>query len=141
MTNSSNPFRLNKPCADCPFRKDKYFHLAPGRREGIAESLRDGQGFTCHKTLDYNTDDGAPNRTQKSQECVGATGTVMRDGFPHALYQIAERLGLFDPSRLDYESMSLHDTLDEWVAHKPDTHKRTVTTDDDTIEEPEGRER
>lgn len=117
----ANPFGLRGPCADCPFRSDKPFHLGPGRRQEIADGLRAGADFPCHKTIDYTAheDEGRGQRTPGTQWCGGALATIERgDEGPNQSMRIGERLGLYDPSRIDPDA-PVHDGLDEWVAADP----------------------
>lgn len=44
-------YRLVRPCADCPFRADRPFHLRAGRVADIEHGTRI-LPFTCHNTLD-----------------------------------------------------------------------------------------
>ncbi|WP_041430872.1 DUF6283 family protein [Synechococcus sp. PCC 6312] len=42
----------NKPCKDCPFRKDKEgYGLHPKRAREILESIERDSEFTCHETV------------------------------------------------------------------------------------------
>lgn len=110
------PFALRRPCADCPFRSDIEFHLHPDRAVEIADSLRSNEAFNCHRTLDYQ-DDG-PQYVERTNFCAGALKTVLNGGDLryNAPMQIAERLGLFDPSKLQ-EDMPVFGDLDAWVDH------------------------
>lgn len=114
-----NPFGLRGPCADCPFRTDKPFYLGQARREEIADGLRAGADFPCHKTIDYSHDDGG-RRTPGTQFCGGALATIERgDDGPNQGMRIAERLGMYDPSRLDPDA-PVPDGLDAWVDDDPE---------------------
>jgi len=122
------PFGRTHPCSNCPFRSDREFHLAEGRREEIAESLRGDEPFHCHKTLDY-TDEG-PQRVESTVFCAGALKTVENGGERdrNALMQVGERLGLYDPARLQ-EDMPVYGSLDEWIAEAP-SYNRERTEDE-----------
>lgn len=84
------------------------------RREDIADTLREGKTFSCHKTVHY-TDDG-PDSSDAVQ-CFGAAASLHQSGLrPMQAQQIAERLRLVeprDPAALDAAEVL---TLDEWVA-------------------------
>lgn len=67
-----------KPCADCPFRKEPYFHLSEGRREEIADALRAGGRFPCHKTVDYDARENG-GFDSKSVFCAGAMAVMDND--------------------------------------------------------------
>lgn len=90
-------FDLNRPCSDCPFRSDRPFPL---RRAGdILRALTQGnKTFSCHKTVTYTN--RGPRQTEKTQHCAGALLFVKQTGAANQLIQIAERLGLYDPSKL-----------------------------------------
>lgn len=110
------PFALRRPCADCPFRCDVEFYLHPDRAVEIADSLRSDQTFNCHRTLEY-TDDG-PQYVDRTNFCAGALKTVLNGGDLryNAPMQIAERLGVFDPDKLQAD-MPVFEDLDAWVDH------------------------
>lgn len=87
-------FDLRRPCAECPFlRKSSYLSAARGQE--IAEITISGdKTFTCHKTL----------RTKAEQHCAGALIMSERRGRPNAMHQVAERLGIYDPSKLHMDA-------------------------------------
>lgn len=86
-------FNLRTPCPQCPFLKSQGY-LRPERAREIASvTLKGDKTFTCHKTL----------HTQH-QHCAGALVMSEKAGRPNAMHQIAERLGLYDPSRIDMEA-------------------------------------
>ncbi len=88
-------FNLNKPCADCPFRTDIKPYLRAGRAQEITNAvLRENKTFQCHKTLDK----------KMGSHCAGALVLVEKTKKPNAMIQIAERLGIYDPSKLDLDA-------------------------------------
>ena len=70
MTRRSSPCSMTKPCANCPFLKEGYIDLRPGRVRGIVDSIMasDFCGFPCHKTTDF----GTTEQGAKVKECAGA---------------------------------------------------------------------
>lgn len=111
-----DPFRrvlsLKKPCADCPFVVANAFPLAAERREQIAESLRGGKTFSCHKTVEYG--DGEPDAT-KAVRCFGAASVLEKGGDrPMQIEQVARRL-LPDIEPLP-DCNGTYDSLDAFVA-------------------------
>ena len=97
-------FDLTKPCGNCPFRKDRAFGLT---EERVLEILGGGKGhwwpadsFACHKTIDYSKKDSG-RVLSSSQQCAGVMAILLKEGKPNTAMQIAERLKLWDPSRLD----------------------------------------
>lgn len=109
-------FDLRGPCADCPFRTDKPFYLGERRAAEIADSMVDDDApFTCHKTIDYSS--GEPNVTDNGRACAGAMVILEKMGHPNQEMRIAERLGWYDPARLDMDA-PVPDSMDEWVAYQ-----------------------
>jgi len=97
-------FDLVRPCGDCPFRSDLHFGLRPGR---VREILGGGKGskrwwpassFPCHRTINYGDGDVIP---PTAQQCAGVMIILIREGRPNDAMQIAERLRMFDPAKLD----------------------------------------
>lgn len=109
-------FALKKPCADCPFRKDKQaIDLAPGRKEEIIEALLSGDTstFHCHKTVhrsdgrNYN-EEGSYQPVDVSH-CPGAAAVARKCGRDTVMVQVASRLGAIAEDHFD-EALEL--TLD-----------------------------
>jgi hypothetical protein len=98
-------FDLTRPCGNCPFRNDIHFGLRPERVRGI---LGGGKGrdwfpapsFPCHKTIEYTDDDGAIIPAT-AQQCAGVMIILHRENRHNDAMQIAERLGLWDSSKLN----------------------------------------
>lgn len=115
---SKSIYTLKSPCANCPFRNDNPTYLREERAREIAASLRSGSTFYCHKTVDYvedPEDDGTEGRIgSRGRACAGALATMEKEGTPHQMVRIAERLGIYDPSVLDMDS-PVYDSLTEWV--------------------------
>ena len=94
-------FNLTRPCDNCPFRSDRHEQRGWLGRERAAEIthavLREDKTFTCHKTLERS-------KAEQSM-CAGAL-TLLRgtsrdeSPFGNAMVQVAERLGLYDPTTL-----------------------------------------
>lgn len=98
-------FDLVRPCADCPFRSDKKFHLARGRAREILRGItREDKTFSCHKTNARDDEDGDLVETADSQHCAGALIMLERMERPNQMMRIAERLGLYDRRKLDMSS-------------------------------------
>lgn len=119
-------YALRTPCADCPFRADKTFHLRPERAAEIARALRSNAGdFHCHKTVNY--DDGLEGSIEqgKTKVCAGALITMEKSGLSTQNMRIAGRLGLYDPARLDMDA-PVYDDLSAWLrAFAPETDNDT----------------
>lgn len=101
-------FDLKRPCKDCPFVQGSSTNktLAEGRIEEIVHSIvEEDAHFQCHKTLDFYSDKKVP-----AQHCAGATIFLERigeHGKPNQFMRIAERLGIYDRSKIqmDFEPL------------------------------------
>jgi hypothetical protein len=95
---------LVTPCPDCPFRTDVARFLGPGRYADIAEQILDrGESFSCHKTVDYSRSNKG-RLHEKTCACAGAMIFMTHCERPNQLMQVMERLGAFDPSRLNMDA-------------------------------------
>ena len=95
-------YDLIRPCPHCPFRTDIDGYLHPERAVEIATSLARGADFACHKTTETDPSDESQNvAVPGSQFCAGALIALERLGAPNQPMRIAERLGMYDPSKLD----------------------------------------
>jgi hypothetical protein len=104
-------FKLTRPCATCPFRKDLggKFGLRTERLRQIAA----GPAFQCHKTVDYEESfEGDPG--DNPQQCAGLMSILHREGRPNQIMQVGQRLGHFDPQKLDHRDV--YDTFDDAIA-------------------------
>ena len=101
-------FDLVRPCDNCPFRNDRHpFGLRPDR---VREILGGGRGrahwpcasFPCHKTVDYGAgDDDSDVIPATAQQCAGVMIILHRENRHNDAMQLGQRLGFFDPMRLD----------------------------------------
>lgn len=98
-------FDLVRPCADCPFRNDKGgFGLRAGR---VREILGGGSGrawwpspsFPCHKTIEYR--ERGTHIGPTAQQCAGVMIILHREHRHNDTMQVAQRLGYWDPAKLD----------------------------------------
>ncbi len=101
-------FDLRRPCKDCPFRTDIPGFLSKARAREITRAITDGQGtFSCHKLNDFTEDDeGEPVVIEgdKAQHCAGALIFLERINRPNQMMRIAERLRLYDRTKLDMDA-------------------------------------
>lgn len=88
---------MQKPCAQCPFRKDVRPFLHPARAEELAIAAGNRyQDFPCHKTLERSEDGEELLQTRKSLTCAGflslraAEGVDVPDGFEPSAEQCYE---------------------------------------------------
>lgn len=101
-------FTLRRPCAHCPFRSDIRPFLQRGRAAEIAEAITTRQQtFACHETTVPDEDEdgfGEMRETPNSQHCAGAMILLEKIERPNQMMRIAERLRLYDRSRLAMDS-------------------------------------
>lgn len=116
MSDAQRLMALRKPCAHCPFVQANEFPLSTERRTQIAESLRRGETFHCHATIDYGDEDAD---TSRSSRCFGAASVLHKGGdAAMQLEQIAYRLGLVGPADTTMlESCGTYADLDDFIAH------------------------
>ena len=90
-------FDMRKPCNECPFICGSSTNrtLREGRLEEIVDGLRSDATFTCHKSLSL------PSSEQ--QHCAGALIFSEREGNVGQMVRFAERLGLYDQTKLDMD--------------------------------------
>lgn len=94
-------FTMRRPCPHCPFRSDREPYLPWERAKGILESLRH-KTFACHETTNQQPRDQRGRFTVATeQHCAGALILMELEGWRGDMQQIAQRLGLYDPSHLD----------------------------------------
>ncbi|BAU93440.1 hypothetical protein MPPM_4835 [Methylorubrum populi] len=85
----SKPWFMAAPCKHCPFRRDVKPFLRPDRATELAYATENPYSeFYCHKTLDYDGDEGEPEATAGTLVCAGflsmqldATGHQAPEGF------------------------------------------------------------
>jgi hypothetical protein len=92
-------YGLVTPCANCPFRTDVRPFITAAR---VREILSTDGDFPCHKTVTFDEDDedGGTINTGKEQMCAGFLILLEHEQCPNQMMRIAERLGLYDPSKL-----------------------------------------
>lgn len=109
-----DPFALKRPCGNCPFRTDRVPFLDRERAQDIADSLAADASFHCHKTVDYDSEDGTGEITQESKHCAGALIVMEHENRPNQMMRIAERIGFYDRTALVMDS-PVPKSLDAWV--------------------------
>lgn len=117
MPDNRNPYGLTTPCANCPFRADIKPYLHPERVEEIQEGLERGE-FPCHKTttLEDDADGEGTHRTDTDKEmhCAGALILKEKLGESSQMMRIAERLGMYDYTKLDMDA-PVYDSWEEMI--------------------------
>ena len=107
MSTVKDRYRLKTPCSQCPFRSDKPFPLKYMRAKEIVSSLRGGGEFSCHKTTEET---GSGNLAF----CAGAAILLEKTEGPNQMMRISERLGIYDPSKLDMDS-PVYDSFHDFI--------------------------
>ncbi|GAC1326756.1 MAG: hypothetical protein NVSMB2_26140 [Chloroflexota bacterium] len=95
-------FNLVRPCPGCPFTPGGY-RLDPQRITEIVNAL-ERQTFACHESVHRAQPRDARGRFMPAfvpSHCAGALLIMLREGMWGDMQQLAMRLGLFEPSRLD----------------------------------------
>ena len=102
-------YDLKKPCSNCPFLRSTHFRFSTSRMVEIVEA----ETFPCHKTLDY-TKEGPVRVREQSRHCAGHLILREKMEMPTQLMRIAERIGMYDRTKLEMDS-DVYDTLDEMI--------------------------
>lgn len=114
-----NFFRINKPCKDCPFKKDTLKSWLGGKRAKEIVTDLSNHSFICHKTLNRDL----RNRRTEAH-CAGAI--LMQINQQHhtknplsRTLQIAERLNLLNLSYFSktHELNRVFDSFDDFIKH------------------------
>ena len=85
-------FDLKQPCDNCPFRRGAgmFFQLPQDRIEEIV----DAPAFQCHKTVDYEYEEGDPRRSGSNpQQCKGLMSMLAHCEQPNQIMRVAEAVG------------------------------------------------
>lgn len=97
-------YNMTKPCADCPFlNKPCMKRTFPKNR---LDEFASGE-FPCHKTAEVIEDDeecAEFHAKEGSQHCAGALIYLEKRNSPHQMMRIAERLGMYDRTKLDMDA-------------------------------------
>jgi hypothetical protein len=110
-------YDMTSPCPRCPFRTDITPYLTPGRvREITTALLRQNATFTCHKTTvaGEEAEDGTHDMVDgpNARHCAGALIMIEKMGYAHQMMRIAERLGMYDASRLNMDAPVYESDID-----------------------------
>lgn len=119
--NGHNPYGMKTPCVNCPFRRDIPAYLTKGRVREIERSLIRAE-FPCHKTTAHD-EDGDRVNSGKEMHCAGALILCEKEEKPSQMMRIAERLRMYDASKLDMDA-PVFDTFDEMVEAQEDRPRR-----------------
>lgn len=96
-------YEMTTPCDACPFLKGSGFEWKSLIEHSSGE-------FACHKTCEVDEDEDSKTygcfvaRNENTPHCAGALIFNLKRGKPHQMARICERLGLFDPSKLNMKA-------------------------------------
>ncbi len=113
------PYGLTNPCSNCPFRTDVVPYLRAERVEEIERGLGHGE-FYCHKTTqhddkdDEENEDGSYHPTHNEMHCAGALILLEKLERPSQMMRIAERLRMYDPTKLNMAA-PVFDTFEDMI--------------------------
>jgi hypothetical protein len=99
-------YGLKTPCSNCPFRTDIRPYI---RAERVREILTSNEEFHCHKTIVVDPSDdedhwGDVVEDEHAQVCAGFLICLEHDDAPNQMMRIAERLGMYDRTKLRMEA-------------------------------------
>lgn len=91
-------YNMTEPCDACPFLKGSGFAL----QRLIEHASGD---FPCHKACEVEEETGNfVARNDKTPHCAGALIFNEKRNQPHQMMRIAERMGLYDRSKLNMQA-------------------------------------
>ena len=126
----SRRYGLIRPCPHCPFRNDIEPYLRPERTTEIATEIQQGGPFICHETTVHKEgEDGAIELLEgpNSKVCAGSLIVMEKMGRPNQDARLAERLGEYDPSRLDMGAPVVNSFVDWQQRHLSEEEKERET--------------
>ena len=93
-------YTMTEPCSECPFTMSRKA-FTDRRLKEFAQGA-----FPCHKTAELEeTETGSAFVSgDKSVHCAGALIYCEKRGSPNQLMRIAERLGMYDHTKLKMDS-------------------------------------
>jgi hypothetical protein len=92
-------YDMTTPCDACPFLRGSGFKMKQLRAYASGE-------FGCHKACDLKEDEEGSSEYRekpgnKTPHCAGALLFLEKRNQPHQMMRIAERLGMYDHTKLD----------------------------------------
>jgi hypothetical protein len=113
-------FDLVRPCDQCPFRADiRPFLHRERAREIVEEIFYHDKSFTCHKTNNYDEEDGDGVETKDSQHCAGAMIMLERYDRPNQMMRWMERIKAYNRKLLDMKAPVFKNFTDFIMAQAP----------------------
>lgn len=92
-------YNLYTPCPECPYLIGSGFSWRSLQAHATGE-------FACHKACDVDDESGEfrERKNGKTPHCAGALIFLEKQGRPHQMMRICERLGLYDCTKLDMKA-------------------------------------
>jgi hypothetical protein len=92
-------YNLTKPCDECPYLRTSGFTFQSLKEHAVGE-------FACHKACDLTDDETVfvERKNGKTPHCAGALIFLEKQSKPHQMMRVAERLGQYDPTKLDMKA-------------------------------------
>lgn len=98
-------YTMTNPCNLCPFRNDgKRLTVSPDRLQDFASGE-----FCCHQTTEPDEGSGKYEPLPESQHCAGLLIMLEHMNEPHQMMRIAERLGMYDRTKLNMRAPVFQD--------------------------------
>lgn len=92
-------YTLTSPCDQCPFLRKMAHGFTLRRLTEFASGA-----FHCHQTGTQDEETGNYVATKDSLHCAGALIFLEKREKPNQMMRIAERLGLYDASKLNMDA-------------------------------------
>ena len=106
-------YNMTTPCDECPFTIGSGFTWRSLKAHASGE-------FGCHKACKHDDETGEFIPHEKTPHCAGALIFLELQGRPHQMMRIAERLGMYDSTKLNMAAP---------VVSKPSECRRETTTE------------
>lgn len=92
-------YKMTQPCDQCPFLMGSGFTFESLNQHASGD-------FACHKACDLDEEEGVYVEKQngKTPHCAGALIFLEKQNRPHQMMRIAERLGMYDHTKLDMKA-------------------------------------
>jgi hypothetical protein len=90
-------YTMTDPCDSCPFLIGSGFTW-----QSLTEHA--SREFACHTACELSDDDVYEARNEKTPHCAGALIFLEKQGKPHQLMRICERLRLYDRTKLNMQA-------------------------------------
>lgn len=93
-------YTMTTPCAECPFLVSMAHGFTIKRLSEFAPNE-----FACHKACDVDEEEGTfVAKSDDTPHCAGALIFNEKRNRPHQMMRIAERLGLYDYTKLNMKA-------------------------------------